>query len=91
LTSSSKPCGPQGRTCYADRGYTASLAGVDDGRPERSQTHPVRRAPDAGRALVQDMGVDLCRAHIAVAEELLDGPDIVVILEQMGGNEWRRV
>jgi len=31
------------------------------------------------------MGIDLGGLDVAVAEELLDGPDIVAVLEQVGG------
>ena len=31
------------------------------------------------------MGVDSSRADIPVAQKLLDGPDIIAILQQMGG------
>jgi hypothetical protein len=53
--------------------------------PARSrEEHPVGGASDARRAQVEDMRVDHRGADIAVAEELLDGPDVVVVLQQVG-------
>ena len=49
------------------------------------QEHPVGRASDAGRPAVEDVSVDHRGTDVAVAQELLDGPDIVVVFEQMGG------
>lgn len=43
---------------------------------------------DTGAAAVEDVGVDLCRAHIPVAEELLHhadaGTDSADLVEQTG-------
>ena len=50
-----------------------------------SQVQLVSGAPDAGRPLVQDVSVDLRRADIAMAEELLHGTDVAAGLEQVGG------
>ena len=44
----------------------------------------VGRAADGGGAAVQDVGVDHGRRDVAVAKELLDGADVVAILQQMG-------
>jgi hypothetical protein len=46
--------------------------------------HPVGRASDASRPQVEDMRVDHRGTDVTVTEELLDGPDVVVILEQVG-------
>src|SRR5438093_4554572 len=48
------------------------------------QEHSVGRASDASRPQVEDMRVDHRGTDVAVTEELLDGPDVVVILEQVG-------
>ncbi len=45
----------------------------------------VRRAAHALAAAVEHMGVDHRRLDIPVAEELLDGPDVVAAAEEMGG------
>src|SRR5262249_24593310 len=45
---------------------------------------PVRRTLDAGRPAVQDVRVDHGRADVAVAEQLLDGADVVSGFEQVG-------
>jgi len=55
------------------------------GQPGSRQEHPVGGASDACGAQVEDVGVDHGGADIAVAEELLDGPDVMVVLQQMGG------
>ena len=45
----------------------------------------VEGAADAPRAAIQDVGVDHRRGHVCVAEQLLDGADVVAVFEQMGG------
>ena len=47
--------------------------------------HPVRWASDRARAPVQDVSVDHGRADVVVAQELLDPPDVVTILQAVGG------
>ena len=42
-------------------------------------------ALDASAAAVQDVGVDHGGADVVVAQELLDGADVVARLEQVGG------
>jgi hypothetical protein len=54
------------------------------GRLVGSQVHPVCRAPDTRGPAVQNVRVDHGRADVAVTEELLDGSDIPVVLEQVG-------
>ena len=44
----------------------------------------VERAADAERTGLEDVGVDHRRAHVIVAEQLLDGADIVAGLEEVG-------
>lgn len=51
------------------------------GRPERAGQERIRRAPHTEIALGGDVGVDHGRADAAVAEELLDGPDVVAVLQ----------
>ena len=46
---------------------------------------PIRRGTHAQRAAVLDMGIDHCRRDIAVAEQFLDGVDVVPILPN---GEW---
>jgi hypothetical protein len=45
----------------------------------------VEWAADAAGAVSEDVGVDHCGADVAVAEELLDGADVVAALEEVGG------
>lgn len=42
-------------------------------------------ASDAEARFVQDMGIDLGGADILVSEEFLDGADVLMIFEEMGG------
>ena len=42
-------------------------------------------AADAGGAAVEDVGVDHGGGDVLVAEQLLDGADVVAVLEQVGG------
>ncbi len=44
---------------------------------------PVRRALNASAASIQNMRVDHCRADIPVTQQLLYGPDVVAVFEQM--------
>ena len=45
--------------------------------------HAVGRAAHARRAAVQDVGVNLRGGHVPVPEQLLDSPDVVVLLQKM--------
>ena len=45
----------------------------------------IERAPDTAAAAVQDVSVDHRRGHVSVAEELLDGADVVACLQEVGG------
>jgi len=49
----------------------------------RSQVELVGGASDAGRPLVEDMGVDLCRADVSVPEEFLHRADVATGLKQV--------
>lgn len=48
-------------------------------------SHPVQGALDAHPASVQDVGVEHGGADAGVAQEFLDGPDIVSVFKQVGG------
>jgi hypothetical protein len=50
-----------------------------------SEVHVVDGAADAGWAAVEDVSVDHGCAHVAVAQEFLDGPDVAVVLQQVRG------
>lgn len=45
----------------------------------------VERTPHAACSVLQDVRIDHGRSHVAVAEELLDGADVVAALQQVGG------
>jgi hypothetical protein len=45
----------------------------------------VKRAPDATAATIEDVGVDHGRADVAVAQQFLDGPDVVAGFQQVCG------
>src|SRR5882672_10468865 len=51
----------------------------------RIDVEAVQRAHDSPGAAVEDVDVDHRGRDVAVAEELLDGPDVVAGLEEMGG------
>src|SRR5215510_8264146 len=74
-----------GELCYADRGYSGVLRDTRVRRVLWSQIELVGRAPDTGRALVQDVRVDLGRADVTVSEQLLDGADVPAGLQEVGG------
>ena len=50
-----------------------------------SEVEFVGGADDAVGAAVEDVGVDHGRLDVAVAEEFLDGADVVSVLEEVGG------
>jgi hypothetical protein len=45
----------------------------------------IGRAVDEAQAFLQDMGVDHRGRHASLAQELLHCPDVVSVLQQMGG------
>ena len=45
---------------------------------------PIHRAAHAGRAAVENMGVDHRRPDVAASKEFLDSPDIVAFLQPVG-------
>jgi len=50
------------------------------GRAGSEEAEAVCGAQDAGRASVEDVGVDHGGGHVAMAEELLDGADVGAVL-----------
>jgi len=64
-------------------GYTARRRSLSPWRWPWSQEHPVGWAADAGGSSVEDVSVDHCGAHVSVAEQLLDGSDVLSVLQQM--------
>ena len=48
-------------------------------------SHPVGRAPHPERPPVEDVGIDHRGTNIGVAQQFLHGPDIVPVLQEMGG------
>ncbi len=56
-----------------------------DQRQGRWHNQTINGAPYASTVAVQDVGVHHRSADVTVAEELLDGPDVVAILEQVRG------
>lgn len=63
------------------------MAGAGQRRPGSalSQADLIGGAPHPGRSLVEDVGVDLRRADVPVAEELLDRADVPAGLEEVRG------
>src|SRR5437773_5996396 len=56
------------------------------GRVRRAMCEPqVEGAADAPAAAIEDVGVDHGRGHVAVAEELLDGADVIAGLQEVCG------
>ena len=49
------------------------------------QLRSVQRAAHGEAAPVEDVGVDHCSLDIFVAEQFLDGPDVIAVLQQVGG------
>lgn len=45
----------------------------------------VEGTADAGRAFVEDMSVDHGGFDVAVAEEFLNGSDVVAVFDEVGG------
>ena len=46
--------------------------------------HPAGRTSDCGRLAVEDVRVDHRRADVTIAQQLLDGPDVAPVLEEVG-------
>jgi hypothetical protein len=49
----------------------------------RPRAELVERAPDAVAALIEDVRVNHRGGHVYVAEQFLDGPDVVAGLQQV--------
>lgn len=62
---------------------SAGAAGYLDSPAVRAGSKLVERAPDTSTALVEDVGIDHGRAHVAMSEQLLDRADVVLSVEQM--------
>src|SRR2546425_11218045 len=63
----------------AEPGDNRRISGTSEARPRET----VRRASDGCRTTVGHVRVDHGRADILVTEQLLDGSDVVAVLEQM--------
>ncbi len=63
-----------------------SVPPVCSREPQESGTgERIQRAVYRKPALVKDVGIDHSGAHIFMAEEVLDGPDVVAVFQEMGG------
>lgn len=58
---------------------------IGEGTPSHCCAAGGLGAPDAPTAAVEDVGVDHGGAYVALAEQLLNGADIVAVLQKMGG------
>ena len=59
---------------------------MEDGdRRRRGLSQDVHRTSNGAPAAVEDVGVNHRRADVPVSQQLLDRPDVVSVLEQMGG------
>jgi len=58
---------------------------VNGDRLRRFLSQDVHRAANAAPAAVEDVCVDHRGTHIPVPQQLLDRPDVVSVLEQVGG------
>jgi len=45
----------------------------------------VSRTLDTLASAIEHVGIDHCRTHILMSQQLLDRPDVVACLKQMGG------
>ena len=54
-------------------------------QPHSLFLHPVEGASDAGCPMLENVGVDHGGGDVAMAEQFLDGSDVVAVLEKMGG------
>src|SRR3990170_2454569 len=52
---------------------------------ESTQSQPVGRTANALPASIQDMSIDHGGVHILMAEQFLDGPDVITVLNQVRG------
>ena len=56
-----------------------------DGHLKRSCPDPIKRTRNPMTTPVENMGVDHGRLYVLVTEELLDSPDVMPSLKQVGG------
>jgi hypothetical protein len=54
------------------------------------QAQSIQRAADAAAAAIQDVRVDHGRPDVAMAEQFLDGADVVAVFEQVRGKRTAR-
>ena len=80
-------CPDQDRCTIPECGHDVVLTGIHDGRnvSPAARSRAVRRAAYAECTAIQDVGVDHGGADIMMPEKLLDGADVIAILQQMGG------
>ena len=64
--------------------FLRALRDISRSPAARTWSELVERAPDTSPALVQDVGINHGRTHIAMPEQFLDRSDVVPGLEQMG-------
>src|SRR5690606_1490975 len=62
-----------------------SMARIYSSPGEQPILLTIQRAADVVAAAVEDVGVDLGGGDVLVAEQLLDGAQVVAVLEQVGG------
>gem|GEM_PF-4735222 len=79
MTSAKRPNPARNRR---RRGSRSRSTGPDRAVAPSSE---IERAGDADSRAIQYMGVDHGRRHVSVTEQLLNGTDVVVRLQQMGG------
>lgn len=53
--------------------------------PQCQHLDLIQRAADATPTAIQDMGVDHGGRHIAVAQQFLDGPNVIAGLQEVCG------
>ena len=74
------------RRCYAAWRLSLSCRPIPQRMAGNSRIeHTIDRAAHGGGPEVQDVRVDHRGAHVTVAQQLLDRPDIASLLEQMRG------
>ena len=70
---------------YTAREYTPDIARSDAERVAESQVHPVCWASDTRWPAIEDVRVDHRGAHVAMTKKFLDGSDVAIVLEEVGG------
>jgi hypothetical protein len=74
--------GPRREWSCADRLRRADSGGEEGAR---RSSEGVRRGADTTATSIEDVGVDHGRLDVGVAQELLDGPDVVAGVEKVRG------